>query len=98
MMNLERCPLVGRPDVRCERRALSTARPMSDYNGLRLTRGERIVVVALSYLFCAPVVYRNTKALLRYLYILSAATRRRRVRAAQERERDAAGREREAVQ
>nr|POE63619.1 hypothetical protein CFP56_04522 [Quercus suber] len=71
---------------------------MSDLNGLRLTRSERIVVVALSYFFCAPLIYRNIKALLRHWYILSGAARRRRQQARnpQERARDVTGREQDA--
>lgn len=31
--------------------------------GLSLTRSERIIVIALSYIFCAPVLYKNVKKL-----------------------------------
>lgn len=48
---------------------------MSDLDGLRLTRNERIVVVILSYIFCAPVIYKNGKALLQYVHQLSAEAR-----------------------
>lgn len=41
--------------------------PRSDLQGLILTRSERIIVVALSYLFCAPLIYHNGKLLLAYI-------------------------------
>lgn len=31
--------------------------------GLALTRTERIIVITLSYIFCAPVLYKNIKKL-----------------------------------
>ncbi|KAH9825394.1 hypothetical protein Tdes44962_MAKER04234 [Teratosphaeria destructans] len=34
--------------------------------GLRLSKAERIVVVGLSYVFCAPLLWTNGKRLLRY--------------------------------
>lgn len=39
---------------------------MSNLKGLELTKSERIIVVALSYLFCAPLIYANGKRLLAY--------------------------------
>jgi len=44
---------------------------MSDLTGLKLSRSERIIVVALSYLFCAPLIYKNGKKLVQYLGGLS---------------------------
>jgi len=49
---------------------------MSDLNGLKLTRSERIIVVALSYLFCAPILYKNGKLFLQFLTGLSREARR----------------------
>ncbi|KAK4546062.1 hypothetical protein LTR36_002199 [Oleoguttula mirabilis] len=49
---------------------------MSDLNGLRLTRSERIIVVALSYIFCAPLIYANGKKLVQYLGGVTAEARR----------------------
>ena len=48
---------------------------MSDLTGLKLTRSERIIVVALSYLFCAPLFYKKGKKLLHYLTQLSQEAR-----------------------
>lgn len=45
-------------------------------NGLVLTKSERLVVVALSYLFCAPLIYANGKRLLSYILSTSAQARR----------------------
>lgn len=50
--------------------------PRSDLQGLALTRSERIIVVALSYLFCAPLIYANGKRLLTYLLATSIEARR----------------------
>jgi len=44
---------------------------MSDLTGLKLTRSERFIVVALSYIFCAPLFYKNGKKLWQYLRGLS---------------------------
>lgn len=60
---------------------------MSRLHGLRLTPSERILVVALSYVFCAPLFYANGRKLLQYLSTLAAEARR------QIREEDAAIRE-----
>lgn len=48
---------------------------MSDLNGLKLTRSERIIVVALSYIFCAPLIYGNGKRIIHYLRGLSSEAR-----------------------
>lgn len=61
---------------------------MSELTGLRLTRSERILVIALSYLFCAPLIYKNGKHLLIYIASLSAEARRQVRREDQERELD----------
>lgn len=49
---------------------------MSDLTGLKLTRSERLLVVSLSYLFTAPLVYSNGKKLCGYLNALWAEARR----------------------
>ena len=49
---------------------------MSDLTGLKLTRNERILVVSLSYLFTAPVVYSYTRKLFGYLGALWQEARR----------------------
>lgn len=49
---------------------------MSDLHGLRLTRSERIIVVALSYIFCAPLLYKNGKKLVKYCQELVAESTR----------------------
>lgn len=54
-------------------RVMPTADRLS---GLRLTRSERFILVALSYLFCAPVFYNKGKLILRYWFATSAAARR----------------------
>lgn len=36
---------------------------MRDLGGLRLTKSERILVIALSYAFCLPTLYRHGKNL-----------------------------------
>jgi hypothetical protein len=53
-------------------------RPMTtrDLTGLALTRSERIVVIALSYIFVAPVIFANGKRLLFYLRAISQEARR----------------------
>lgn len=43
--------------------------------GLTLTKSERIIVVALSYIFAAPIIWGNTKRLLAYLFATSAEAR-----------------------
>lgn len=48
----------------------------SNFTGLALTRSERIIVVALSYLFTAPLIYANGKKLLNYLRQTAAEARR----------------------
>ena len=72
--------------------------PNPDLQGLVLTKSERIIVVALSYLFCAPLIYSNGKKILAYLLITSAEARRQvreeqrqeRIRTAREQRRQAA--------
>lgn len=49
---------------------------MSDLSGLRLTRSERIFVIALSYLFCAPLIYSHGKKLVLYIASLASDARR----------------------
>ena len=49
---------------------------MSDLRGLQLTKSERIIVVALSYVFCAPLFWANGKKLVRFISQLSAEARR----------------------
>jgi len=49
---------------------------MSDLSGLRLTRSERIFVITLSYLFCAPLIYSNGKKLILYIVSLASDTQR----------------------
>jgi hypothetical protein len=50
--------------------------PNPELHGLTLTRGERIIVVALSYLFCAPLIYVNGRRLLNYFLTTSPEARR----------------------
>lgn len=52
--------------------------PMSTerLTGLALTRTERIIVIALSYIFCAPVLYKNVKKLYGYVKQTSEEARR----------------------
>ena len=52
------------------------AMPNPELRGLLLTRSERIIVIALSYLFCAPLIYANGRKLLSYLLSTSAEARR----------------------
>lgn len=47
-----------------------------ELRGLVLTRTERLIVVALSYLFCAPLVWTNGKKLISYIYGTTAEARR----------------------
>lgn len=63
--------------------------PNPELRGLVLTKSERIFVIALSYLFCAPVIYVNGRRLL--AYFLST---RRQVRGEAEAERQAERRRR----
>ena len=51
--------------------------PDPHLHGLALTKSERIVVVALSYLFCAPIFWANGKRLLSYLFATSPEARHR---------------------
>jgi len=44
--------------------------------GLQLTRSERIIVVTLSYLFAAPLIFKNGKALIEYLAAIATEARR----------------------
>ena len=44
--------------------------------GLALTRTERIVVITLSYIFCAPVLYKNVKKLYAYVKQVRGEARR----------------------
>lgn len=50
--------------------------PNPELRGLVLTKTERVFIVALSYLFCAPLIYVNGKRLLTYLLATSAEARR----------------------
>lgn len=59
-------------------------------HGLVLTKSERILVIAFSYLFCAPIIYNGARRLLAYLLATSAEARRQ-VRTEQQR-RQARGR------
>ena len=63
--------------------------PNPELRGLVLTKSERIFVIALSYLFCAPVIYVNGKRLLNYFL-----TVRREVQAEEEEEQRAERRRR----
>ena len=47
-----------------------------ELKGLRLTRSERLIVVALTYLWSAPVIYNNSKKLLVYIHAIWAEARR----------------------
>lgn len=49
--------------------------PTPHLHGLALTKAERIIVVALSYIFCAPLLWANTKRLLSYVLATSAEAR-----------------------
>jgi len=44
--------------------------------GLALTRSERIIVIALSYIFGAPVLYKNIKKLFAFVKHTTEETRR----------------------
>jgi len=44
--------------------------------GLALTRSERIIVIALSYIFSAPVLYRHIKRIYNYAKQISDEARR----------------------
>jgi hypothetical protein len=44
--------------------------------GLLLTKPERLGVLALSYLYCAPFVWSNGRKFLRYLYEAAREVRR----------------------
>ena len=61
--------------------------PDRNLTGLVLTRSERIVVVALSYLYVAPLIFAHGKRILAYLRGTSQEVQRRqeRLRRAQER-------------
>ena len=50
--------------------------PSNDLTGLALTRSERIIVITLSYIFCAPLFYANGKRLWSYLRSTSEEARR----------------------
>lgn len=50
--------------------------PNPELRGLQLTRSERIIVVALSYLFCAPLIYVNGRRLINYFLTTSQEARR----------------------
>lgn len=50
--------------------------PNPDLDGLVLTKSERIVVFALSYLFCAPLIYANGRKLFHYLSSTPSEARR----------------------
>jgi hypothetical protein len=52
------------------------AMPDSLQYGLALTRSERIIVVALSYIYTAPTLWGYGKRLLHYLYSTTAEARR----------------------
>lgn len=47
-----------------------------ELRGLVLTRSERLIVVAISYLFCAPLIYGNGRKLLSYVYRIYLESRR----------------------
>jgi hypothetical protein len=50
---------------------------MSDrLRGLKLTRSERIIVVTLSYIVTAPLIWANGKRLIYFLTNLAAEARR----------------------
>lgn len=44
-------------------------------HGLALTKSERIIVVALSYIFCAPILCSNTRRLISYFLTTSIEAR-----------------------
>ena len=44
---------------------------MSDLNGLALTRSERILVVALSYAWCTPLLYWFGERIFHYFGIFT---------------------------
>lgn len=50
--------------------------PDRDLTGLALTRSERIVVVALSYLYVAPLIYTRCKRIFNFLRGTSQEARR----------------------
>lgn len=50
--------------------------PDRDLTGLVLTRSERILVVALSYLYVAPLIYTRCKRILNFLRGTSQEARR----------------------
>jgi hypothetical protein len=60
-----------------------------DLHGLVLTRSERIIVVALTYLVCAPVIWTNGKKLFAYVYGTAAEARREVREERQQRRREA---------
>lgn len=45
--------------------------PDTHLRGLALHKSERIIVVALAYIFCAPVIWANTRRLFSYLLATS---------------------------
>jgi hypothetical protein len=61
--------------------------PDRNLTGLVLTRSERILVVALSYLYVAPLIFNRGKKILAFLRGTSLAAEERLRRAAERRER-----------
>lgn len=56
--------------------SLTPAMSNSTLDGLRLTKSERLIVVTLSYLFCAPVIWSTGRKLSRYLFATWQESRR----------------------
>lgn len=50
--------------------------PTRDLTGLALSRSERIIVIALSYIYIAPTIFANGKKLFGYLQAISQEARR----------------------
>jgi len=50
--------------------------PTRNLAGLALTRSERIIVIALSYIYVAPVIFKNGRKLFGYLAFIWQETRR----------------------
>lgn len=72
---LSNSPHASRPD-HCLLTHLPTSMPNRDLTGLVLTRSERILVVALSYLYVAPLIFAHGKRFLVFLLGTSQEARR----------------------
>ena len=66
----------------------SLAMPDDAYRGLFLTRSERTIVVTLSYIFVAPLIYAGGKKILQYVYGITTESAREVREERQQRERN----------